>query len=57
MAEALKDEDVGLVVVALGARDNQNIKVLEQGLQDGQTVSYAAELQFQGEEWKKRIPL
>ncbi len=53
VAEALKDEDVGLVVVALGARDNQNIKVIEQGVQDGQTVSYAAELQFQGEEWKK----
>lgn len=53
VTEALKDEDVGLVVVALGGRDNRNIKVVEQGLQDGQPVSYAAELQFQGQEWTK----
>lgn len=49
----LKSEDVGLVVVSLGARDNQNIKVVGQGVIDGQLASYAEELQFQGEEWKK----
>ncbi len=49
----LKSEDVGLVVVSLGARDNRNIKVVAQGVIDGQPASYAEELQFQGEEWKK----
>ncbi|WP_208992099.1 DUF459 domain-containing protein [Pseudovibrio sp. Ad37] len=49
----LKSEDVGLVVVSLGARDNRNIKVVGQGVIDGQPASYAEELQFQGEEWKK----
>ncbi|KZL23281.1 hypothetical protein PsWM33_03469 [Pseudovibrio sp. WM33] len=49
----LKSEDVGLVVVSLGARDNRNIKVVGQGVIDGQLANYAEELQFQGEEWKK----
>ncbi len=49
----LKSEDVGLVVVSLGARDNRNIRVVGQGIIDGQPASYAEELQFQGEEWKK----
>ncbi|WP_208989910.1 DUF459 domain-containing protein [Pseudovibrio brasiliensis] len=53
VAASLKNEDVGLVVVALGARDNRNISVVEQGVIDGQPATYAEELQFQGEEWKK----
>ncbi len=53
VALALKDEDVGLVVVSLGARDNRNIRVTEQSVIDGQTTSYTEELQFQGDDWKK----
>ncbi|KZL20751.1 hypothetical protein PsAD2_01239 [Pseudovibrio axinellae] len=53
VTDALKEGDVGLVVVALGARDNRNIKVVEQVVVDGQTSNFAEELQFQGEEWKK----
>lgn len=53
VARALKNDDVGLVVVSLGARDNRNIVVSEQSLVDGQSMTNSEELQFQGNDWKK----
>lgn len=53
VTRALKDDDVGLVVVALGARDNRNIVLKEQSNVDGQDTTIVEELQFQGDEWMK----